>query len=94
MAAHQGQDSPAQSASRNIESAQHFTSASVAGWRQLKWHQEQEREWEGILRSLRQCISELLITNRDLRNPQPSTINQRYREPDNEYDRSIARNRS
>ncbi len=94
MAAHQRQDSPAQSASRNIESAQHFTSASVAGWQQLKWGQEQEREWEGHLRSLRQCIGELLITSRELRPPPPSTTNHRYREPDNEYDSNVARNRS
>ena len=94
MAAHQRQDRPTQSAPRNIEPAQQFTSASVAGWQQLKWRQEQEREWEGNLRSLQQCIGELLIKNQRLRNPLPSTTNHRYREPDNEYDSNVARNRS
>ena len=89
----QGQDRPTQSVPRNIEPARRLTSASGAGWQQLKWRQEQEREWEGHLRSLQQCIGELLMTNRQVRNPLPSTTNHRYREPDNEY-RSIARNRS
>jgi hypothetical protein len=71
-----------------------LTRASGAGWHQLKWRQEQEREWEGNLRSLQQCIGELLITSRELRNPPPSTTNHRYREPDNEYDSNVARNRS
>ena len=93
MDAHQRQDRPAQLAPRNIEPAQQFTNASVAGWLQLKWRQEQEREWEGHLRSLQQCIGELLIKDRELGNPLPSTTNHRYREPDNEYGRSVARNR-
>ena len=66
MAAHQRQDRPIQSTHRNIEGQQQFTSDSVAGWQQLKWRQEQEREWEGNLRSLQQCIGELLIKNREL----------------------------
>ena len=84
MAAHQQQDRPAQLAPRNIEPAQQFANASVAGWLQLKWRQEQEREWEGHLRSLQQCIGELLIKDRELGNPLPSTTIHRYREPDNE----------
>jgi hypothetical protein len=94
MAANQRQDRPTQSAPRNIESAEHFTNASVAGWQQLKWRQEQEREWEGHLRSLQQCIGELLIKNQRLRTPIPSTTNHRYVGADNEYDSNVARNRS
>jgi hypothetical protein len=94
MASHQRPDRPMQSAPRNIEREQQFTSGSVAGWQQLKWRREQEREWEGNLRSLQRCIGELLITSRELRNPPPSTTNHRYREPDNEYDSNVARNRS
>ena len=94
MAAHQRQDRRTQSAPRNIGRAQQFTSGSVAGWQQLKWRQEQEREWEGHLRSLQQCIGELLLANRELRTPLASTTNHRYREPVNEYEHSIARNRS
>jgi hypothetical protein len=71
-----------------------LTSASGAGWQQLKWRQEQERVWEGHLRSLQQCIGELLIKNQRLRTPLSSTTNHRYREPDNEYDSNVARNRS
>jgi hypothetical protein len=93
MAAHQRQDRPVQPAARNIEPAQQFTNASVARWQQLKWRQEQEREWEGHLRSLQQCIGELLIKNQELRNRPSSTTNHRYAEADNEYDRSVARNR-
>lgn len=91
MAANQRQDRPTQSAPRNIESAQHF--ASVAGWQQLKWRQEQEREWEGHLKSLQQCIGELLIKNQWLRTPLLSTTNHRM-EVANEYDNNVARNRS
>jgi hypothetical protein len=94
MAAHQRQDRPTQSAPHDVERAQRFTSGSVAGWQQLKWGQEQERKWEGHLRSLEQCIGELLITSRELRPPPPSTTNHRYRESDNEYDSNVARNRS
>ncbi len=54
---------------------QELTSGSVAGWQQLKWRQEQEREWEGHLKSLQQCIGELLITNRKLGHQPPSTTN-------------------
>jgi hypothetical protein len=81
MAAHQRQDRPAQSASGNIQPARGLTSA---GWQQLKWRQEQEREWEGNLRSLQQCIGELLITSRELGTPLPSTTNHRHTEADNE----------
>jgi hypothetical protein len=94
MAAHQRKDRPIQSAHRNIEGPQQFTSDSVAGWQQLKWRQEQERAWEGNLRNLRQCIGELLLKNRELGNPPLSAINHRYRETDNEHYRNIARNRS
>lgn len=94
MAAHQRHVRPAQSASGNIQPARHLTSASGDGWQRLKWRQEQEREWEGHLRSLQQCIGELLITNRELRTPLPSTTNHRFRESDNEYDSNVARNRS
>ena len=84
MAANQRQDRQAQSASNNIKSAQHFTRASVTGWQQLKWRREQEREWEGHLRSLQQCIGELIIKNQRLRTPLPSTTNHRHTEADNE----------
>jgi len=94
MAANQRQDRPTRSAPSNIESAQHFANASVAGWQQLRWRQEQEREWEGHLRSLQQCIGELLIKNPWLRTPLQSTINHRYKEADNEFDSNVARNRS
>jgi hypothetical protein len=93
MAAQERQDHLTQSPSGNIEPARHLTSASGAGWQLLKWRQEQEREWEGHLRSLQQCIGELLIKNQRLRNPLPSTTNHRYREPDNKYDSNVARNR-
>lgn len=94
MAANQRQDRPTRLASRSIESAQHFTSPSVAGWQQLKWRRHQEREWEGHLRSLQQCIGELLIRNREFGNPLVLTTSHQYREPDNEYDSNVARNRS
>lgn len=94
MAAHQRQDRPVQLAPRNIERPQQFRSGSVAGWQQLKWRQEQEREWEGHLSTLLECIGELLITNREPRTPPPSTTTHRYREPDNEYDRNVARKQS
>ena len=94
MAAHQRKDRPIQSAHRNIGRPQQFTSDSVAGWQQLKWRLEQERAWEGNLRSLRQCLGELLFNNRELRTPLASTTNHRYREPDNECDCNVARNRS
>jgi hypothetical protein len=72
---------------------QYLELASASG-AQLKWRQEQEREWEGYLRSLQQCIGELLITNREFRTLPPSTTNHRYRKPDNEYDSNVARNQS
>ena len=84
MATNQRQDRRTQPVLRSVESAQHFTSASVAGWQQLKWRREQEREWEGHLRSLRQCIGELIIKNQWLRTPLPSTTNHRHTEADNE----------
>lgn len=63
MAAHHREDRPAQSAAGNVGLARHVTRASGgAGWQQMKWRQEQERQWEGYLRSLQQCIGELLLT--------------------------------
>ena len=94
MAAHQRQDRTTQPRSHSSESVQQFASAHAAGWQRLKWRQEQERVWEGHLRSLQQCIGELLITNREVTNRPSSTTNHGYRESDNEYDRNVARDRS
>ncbi len=54
-----------------------LASSSGAGWEQLKWRQEQEREWDSNLRSLQQCIVELLINNREIRTPLPLKTNHR-----------------
>lgn len=50
-------------------------SASAARWQQRKWQQEQEREWEGHLRCLHQCICEVLVKNQQLRESLRSTTN-------------------
>ncbi len=94
MAAQHRQEHQAQSASVNIGRARHLASASGPGWQQLKWRREQEREWEGHLRSLQQCIGELLIKTRELRTLLPPSTNHRCRETDNEYDLTVAINRS
>jgi hypothetical protein len=64
-----------QSSPANVDPAQGLTGA--AGWRQQMWHKKQEKEWEGNLRSLQQCICELLIKNQQLRESLASATNQR-----------------
>lgn len=78
----------------HVGAGQGLTHASVAGWRQQKWHQELEREWEGRLSDLRQCICELLIKNQQLRESVESATNHRHQELDNECDQSVGRSRS
>ena len=73
MAAQLRQTVLAQSPPRNIERAKNLISTSAAVWQQQKWYQQQERQWEGRLNDLQQCICELLIKNQQLRESQGST---------------------
>lgn len=73
MAAQLPQTFLIQSPPRNIERAKNLINTSAAGWRQQKWYQQQERQWEGRLDDLQQCIRELLIKNQQLRESQGST---------------------
>jgi hypothetical protein len=50
-----------------------LTSASVAAWRQQKWQQELEKEWEGRLGVLQQCIGELFVKINSFEAVQPRT---------------------
>lgn len=75
MAAQLRQNCLTESAPRNIERAKHLISTSAAGWQQQKWYQQQERQWEGRLNDLQQCICELLIKDQQLRESQGSTEN-------------------
>ena len=77
MAAYHRLDHSSPVALHNGEHADQFASSPVAGWQQLKWHQEQAREWESHLKSLQQCIGELLTPNQRLRSPLPPTTNHR-----------------
>jgi hypothetical protein len=72
MAAQLRQDFLTESRPRNIERAKNLISTS-AEWQQQKWHQQQERQWEGRLNDLQQCIGELLIKNQRLRESEGST---------------------
>ena len=63
----------------------------VQEWRQEKWDQGQEKEWEVRLRSLQQCICELLIKNQQLRWLLESATNHQCREFADEYDQNVAR---
>jgi hypothetical protein len=67
MGAQQRQYPLTQSPPGDIEPAQSLACVSAAGWQQQRWRQEQEKEWEGHLRNLQQCICELLIKNQQLR---------------------------
>lgn len=92
MAAQQRQDHPIQPSRGNLGSMQTLTSTSAASWQQQKWRQEQEKEWESHLRSLQQCICELLIKNQKLRESLTSAKNLRREEIVNEYDQKATRN--
>ena len=61
------QDALVQPLPRGAVPVQDLTNASATEWRPQKWHKEQEREWEGRLSDLRQCICELLVKNQQLR---------------------------
>lgn len=50
-------------------------SASAAGWRAQKWSRDLEKEWQGRLNDLQQCICELLVKNQQLRESIKSTQN-------------------
>jgi hypothetical protein len=69
MTDHSRQGPPTESFSSpdDVRFGQGLTNASIAGWRQQKWHQELEQEWEGRLSELQQCICELMIKNQQLR---------------------------
>lgn len=73
MAAQLRQTFLTESPPRNIERAESLISTSAAGWQKQKWYQQQERQWEGRLNDLQQCICELLIKNQQLRESQGST---------------------
>jgi hypothetical protein len=92
MAAQLRQDALTQSRRGDIELAQHLVSACAAAWQQQRWHQEQEKEWEGHLKSLQQCICELLIKNQNLRDSLMSATQLQCKEPEDEYDRNVKRN--
>ena len=73
MAAQLRQDFLTESPPRNTGRAKNLISNSAAEWQQQKWYQQQERQWEGRLNDLQQCICELLIENQQLRESQGST---------------------
>lgn len=75
MAIQLRQDALSESPRGGLEAAHRSMSASAAGWRQHKWHQDLEEEWEGRLSELQQCICELLIKNQQLRESLKSTAN-------------------
>jgi len=84
------QDPRTQSPPGGIERAQSLAGAS-AEWQRQKWHHKQEKEWEGNLRSLQQCICELLIKNQQLRESLMLTTNHQGQEFAAENDQSVAR---
>jgi hypothetical protein len=55
----------------------HCPTSATAGWQQQMWHKKQEKEWEGHLSSLQQCICELLIKNQKLRESLASAAHHR-----------------
>lgn len=71
------QDPLTQWSSDVMQPSQRLTGACTSAWQRQKWHLEQERQWEGHLRDLQQCICELLIKNQQLRGSLMSPTNQR-----------------
>jgi hypothetical protein len=88
-----GQDLFSQPSPRGVVPAQDSTNTSASEWRHLKWHQEQEREWQCRLSDLRQCICELLIKNQQLRQSL-TTATQPGKESAHEYSQKIASDQS
>ena len=65
MATHQHQAPAAQSHAEGIGfPAKRSKRASTVTARNERWERRIERDWQGHLETLRQCISELLIGNR------------------------------
>jgi hypothetical protein len=92
MTVQQRRDHPTQPPRGELGRMQNLTTTSACLWQQQKWRQEQEREWEGHLRSLQQCVCELLIKNQKLRDSLMSAEGrQREWKPD-AYDQNAARN--
>ncbi len=85
MTAQLRQDPLTQSPAGDVGPAHGPTYASATRWRQQKWGQEQEKEWEGHLQSLQQCICELLIKNQQLRASLESTTIGEFKGRGNEY---------
>lgn len=89
MRAQPQQDSLTQSLPGVIKPPGNLMSASVAEWQQQKWRQDQEKEWEGHLRSLQKCICELLTKNEKLRDSHVSVTNHQSKEFADAYDQSV-----
>ena len=78
------QETPSESSPRDVEPNWASTSAPAARWRQQKWQQEQEKQWECHLSNLQQCVCELLIKNQQLRESLKSARNRQYQDFENE----------
>jgi hypothetical protein len=91
MASQLRQEPLPQSPYGDIEMRQSSTGACAVGWQRQSGAKEQEREWEGLFRSLQQCICELLIKNQQLRYSLISDTNCECQEFADEYDRNAAR---
>ena len=87
------QDPLIQSSPRHVVPMQDSTNVSAADWRQHKWHQEQEREWECRLSDLQQCVCELLIKNQQLRQSLTSATRP-SKESAHEYSKKVASDQS
>jgi hypothetical protein len=92
MAVQQRQDHSVQPSPGNLGSMQSLMTTSATAWQLQKWRQDQEREWESHLRSLQQCICELLIKNQKLRDSLTSAKNRHREELGNEQDQNVTTN--
>lgn len=92
MAVQHRQDHPTHLAHCDSGRMQGLTGASVVAWQQQKWRQEQEKEWDSHLRSLQQCICELLIKNQKLRDSLTSAKSRNSEALGNELDQNVTRN--
>jgi hypothetical protein len=79
MAGQLRQETLTQSAPGDDEPECGSMSTYATRWREQKWQQEQEKQWECHLSNLQQCVCELLIKNQQLR----ESLNQ-YQEVENE----------
>ena len=91
MTGQQRQEPFTESSTGGYELARYLTTASAATWKQQKWYQEQESQWEERLSDLQQCICELLFKNQRLRELLMSATTSEVRESAHEYDQEVTR---